>query len=421
MLLKASMRFHASSSPVGVDSDMNKSHNIGTLFAASAAILFAIGGLVAAIANPPSPQSPQSPQSPPSHQSQSAPAKSTAPKPPAFTISGNPAGTGNAAGAKTKSGSTKPDQTQKPESTHKSQRADKVESTAPQHGAAPVNANPQAAKVASTVTQSTTSEPSHAVSNAEEALALLIQGNARWVEGKVISPNTQAQRREDLAANGQNPFVTIVTCSDSRIPVERVFDRGVGDLFVIRVAGNRAASSEVGTVEYGVEHLKTPLLVVMGHSKCGAVAAAVSGAHLHGKVAELVAGIQPAVDRARKHNPSADEATLIAVSIKENVWQTIFDLYKSSPEVRAMAANGSLKVVGAHYDIASGKVEILGEHPWQLELFSAMATPITQPTGHSITQNADKPAHATHPVSVAPSKTPTQEDVHATAPSGDHK
>lgn len=207
---------------------------------------------------------------------------------------------------------------------------------------------------------------------ADEALRLLQDGNARWVSGSVTDPNTDSARRSKLAADGQKPFVTILTCADSRLPVERMFDRGVGDVFVVRVAGAVAGTSETGTIEYGVGHLKTPLLVVMGHTKCGAVAAAASGAELHGKVADLVSAINPAVDRVKRNNPGADEKQIAALAVKENVWQSIFDLYKWSPEVRAAASNGELKVVGAVCDISTGKVEWMGEHPWQNELIDAM-------------------------------------------------
>ena len=224
---------------------------------------------------------------------------------------------------------------------------------------------------------------------ADAAQALLKEGNLRWSSGRTTSPNVDSERMNALADQGQTPFATIITCSDSRIPVERVFDRGVGDLFVIRVAGNRAGDSETGTVEYGVEHLKTPLLVVMGHSKCGAVAAAASKAQLHGKVAQLVAGIEPAVERARRLNPGADEKELATLAIRENVWQTVFDLYRTSSTVRAMVEKGDVKVVGAVYDIATGKVEFLGEHPWQQELISAM----NQRAAAAESATASVPAH----------------------------
>jgi len=95
--------------------------------------------------------------------------------------------------------------------------------------------------------------------DADAALELLREGNARWTSGSCAAPNTDPGRRESVAENGQHPFVTVLTCADSRLPVERMFDRGVGDIFVVRVAGAVAGDAEVGTVEYGVEHLKTPL------------------------------------------------------------------------------------------------------------------------------------------------------------------
>lgn len=208
---------------------------------------------------------------------------------------------------------------------------------------------------------------------ADQALTLLTEGNTRWVSNSPLAPNTESSRRAEVAENGQKPFVTVLTCADSRLPVERIFDRGVGDVFVVRVAGNVAGDSETGTIEYGVGHLKTPLLVVMGHTKCGAVAAAASGADVHGHIAELVSQITPAVERAKRANPSLTGADLAAASVKENVWQTVFQLFKNSPEFLEAVQGGKLKVVGAVCDISTGKVEWMGEHPWQSELIAAFA------------------------------------------------
>ncbi|CAG0969131.1 Carbonic anhydrase 2 [Phycisphaerales bacterium] len=126
--------------------------------------------------------------------------------------------------------------------------------------------------------------------SAEAVLAMLREGNAHWASGKCENPSTDSSRRQETAA-GQHPFATIITCADSRLPVERIFDRGVGELFVVRVAGNVAGESETGTAEYAVEHLKTPVILVMGHTRCGAVAAAASGAELHGSLGRMVARI----------------------------------------------------------------------------------------------------------------------------------
>ncbi len=224
------------------------------------------------------------------------------------------------------------------------------------------------------IARPTTTKDVPELRRADEALAMLKDGNDRWVAGAATNPNIGTQRRQDTAENGQQPLVTVLTCADSRIPVERVFDRGVGDVFVVRVAGNIVGAAEAGTIEYGVEHLKTPLLVVMGHTKCGAVAAAVSGAELHGKVAALVSTIKPAVDRATRNNPRAMGDDLARLAVRENVWQSVFDLLKNSDECRERVSSGKLRVIGAIYDISSGKVEWLGEHPWQTELVNALET-----------------------------------------------
>lgn len=253
----------------------------------------------------------------------------------------------------------------KPESKHAADDHDDAPAgKAGGHGPAP-------ARPAATTETKPAGEPDRAMT-ADDALKMLADGNARWVADQEKNPNTEPARRSRLADAGQKPQVTILTCADSRIPVERVFDRGVGDLFVIRVAGNVAGTSEAGTIEYGVGHLKTPLLVVMGHTKCGAVAAAASGAEMHGKVGELVSSITPAVERAKRNNPNASSEELVPLAVRENVWQSIFDLYRSSAEIREKTSAGELRVVGAVYDIATGKVEFLGEHPWQSELIEAM-------------------------------------------------
>jgi carbonic anhydrase len=209
--------------------------------------------------------------------------------------------------------------------------------------------------------------------SAEDALKMLIEGNERWVKEQATNPNGDAARRKEVAEKGQTPFVTVLTCADSRLPVERIVDRGVGEVFVVRVAGNIAGVSETGTVEYGLGHLNTPLLVVMGHTKCGAVAAAASGAEVHGKIADIVDAIEPAVERAKRKNPGVEGADLVAAAVKENVWQTVFGLIRESKEIRGLVAKGKVKVVGAMCDLSTGKIEWLGEHPWQMEMIDALA------------------------------------------------
>jgi carbonic anhydrase len=194
----------------------------------------------------------------------------------------------------------------------------------------------------------------------QSTLTLLKEGNIRYAEGKSFHPNIEAARRAELAAAGQEPMATILACSDSRDPVELIFDRGVGDVFVVRVAGNVAGLSELATMEYGVTHLGTPVLIVMGHSKCGAVTAAVNGAELHGHLPSLISLIKPAAEKARV---SAAEEDLVPRSIELNVWQQVENIFARSALIREFAAAGKVTIIGAVYDIASGRVQWLGQHP----------------------------------------------------------
>lgn len=202
----------------------------------------------------------------------------------------------------------------------------------------------------------------------DEALKLLTEGNQRYVAGKSVHPDVSQERRSLTVKEGQHPFATILSCSDSRAPVEILFDQGIADLFVVRVAGNVADVDEVGTIEYGVDHLGTPLMVVLGHTQCGAVTAVTNKAELHGKIPQLVDNIQPAVEKARAAAPGASGDVLVAAAIKENVWQSIEDLLKSSEATRERVKAGKLKVIGAMYDLDKGTVQWLGEHPEQQKL-----------------------------------------------------
>jgi carbonic anhydrase len=197
----------------------------------------------------------------------------------------------------------------------------------------------------------------------DASLMLLKEGNERYVAGKPQHPNLDGERRSTTAGAGQEPFATILGCSDSRGPVELLFDRGVGDLFVIRVAGNIAGSSELASLEYGVGHLNTPLLVVLGHSRCGAVTAVTKGAELHGHLHVLSEQIEPAARKARAEANDADE--LIPRAIQANVWNMMERILRDSSVIREKASRSAVFVVGAIYDIESGRVTWLGGHPAQ--------------------------------------------------------
>ncbi|MCA8978145.1 MAG: carbonic anhydrase [Planctomycetes bacterium] len=210
-------------------------------------------------------------------------------------------------------------------------------------------------------------EPEYATPVA--AWEALVAGNARWVAGKPTRPNATPKRCAETAAKGQKPFATVLACSDSRVPVEMLFDRGVGDVFTIRVAGNVADTDEIGSIEYGVDHLGTPVLVVLGHTGCGAVTAVCQHAELHGSIPELVAEIGPVVAAERERLVGEIEpARFVERCVEANVFAAIASVLERSPAVRARVKAGTTRVIGAVYDLATGVVRQLGEHPEQQAL-----------------------------------------------------
>ncbi|MCX5892959.1 MAG: carbonic anhydrase [Deltaproteobacteria bacterium] len=209
--------------------------------------------------------------------------------------------------------------------------------------------------------------------SADEALKMLKDGNARFVDGKAGHPHQDAARRALTAGQGQHPLAALLSCSDSRAPVELIFDQGLGDLFVVRVAGNVAATDEIGSMEYAVDHLGTPVVLVLGHSQCGAVTAVVEGGKLPGSIGPLVAPIKPAVTKAKAENLGAAAEVLIAAAIKNNVFQAMEDILQKSPVIKAKVKAGKVKLVGAIYELDTGKVQWLGALPGQEKLLSGKA------------------------------------------------
>lgn len=205
----------------------------------------------------------------------------------------------------------------------------------------------------------------------EAALARLIEGNARFAGGKLDYPHCDAARRKECAEGGQHPFATVLTCSDSRLAVENIFDQGIGDVFVVRVAGNVADTDEIATIEYGVGHLHTPLLVVLGHSRCGAVNAACAGGHLEGFLPFLIDNIRPAVEQVRTASPALKGDALVDACVQANVMQSLADVLRRSAEVRSLVASGKLQAVGAVYDLETGRVRWLGNHPAERAIIEA--------------------------------------------------
>ncbi len=193
---------------------------------------------------------------------------------------------------------------------------------------------------------------------ADDALSLLKEGNARFVEMKLQHPNQSIAARENTAADGQKPFAIVLACSDSRVPVELIFDRGIGDIFVIRVAGNIAVdSSVIGSVEYAAEHLHVPLLLVMGHTQCGAVEAAVTGAQVEGDIRDIQEKIESVASKVRKGHPGLRGAALSNEVVKSNALQSKKDILSKSEEIRRLVSEGKLKIAAAVYDIKSGSLE----------------------------------------------------------------
>lgn len=188
---------------------------------------------------------------------------------------------------------------------------------------------------------------------ADKALAKLKIGNERFVTMHLKHPHDTKTYRGTLV-KGQHPFAVVVTCSDSRVPAELIFDQGLGDLFVIRNAGNVLDEHVIGSIEYAIGHLGTKLIVIMGHESCGAIAATMSSAKGSEYIQSIEESIRPAIEQARKeNNVSAENVT------KDNAKLGAECLLNQSEEIREFVKEQGVKVVPAYYHLDSGKVEFL--------------------------------------------------------------
>lgn len=188
------------------------------------------------------------------------------------------------------------------------------------------------------------------------AIKKLMGGNKRFVEGKSIKPRQDMETIKKLE-NGQAPFATIVGCSDSRVPNEMIFDQGIGDLFIIRTAGQVSAAASYGSMEFAVLKLKTKLIVVLGHTECGAVAAAVERPeNVPGHIVSLINDIKPAVAKSSHFVGNA-----VNNAVRQNVIEQVKSLRDLDPILHAQYIKGEILIVGAVYDIHTGKVEFLEE------------------------------------------------------------
>lgn len=195
---------------------------------------------------------------------------------------------------------------------------------------------------------------------ADEALQRLRDGNARFVAGKSATHDHEARREE--TATGQTPFAIVLGCSDSRVPMETIFDQGIGDLFVVRVAGNIAARSQIGSIEFAARTFGVQLVVVLGHSRCGAVAAAVDelrkpSALQSENLEFIVDRIRPSVEQVMTDGFGHDPGMLLAAVTRANVRRTVETLQQNSEIIAQLVDQGGLMIAGAEYSVHTGVVE----------------------------------------------------------------
>jgi len=186
----------------------------------------------------------------------------------------------------------------------------------------------------------------------DQALKKLMAGNDRFVANKRQNPNQDSVRISEVA-KGQAPFAAVLSCADSRVVPEILFDQGIGDLFVVRVAGNVATTEDIASEEYAAAVLGTPLLMVIGHERCGAVDAALKGGDLPGVIDSLVTAIKPAVEAS-----AGQPGNRLTNAVKANVRLQVKRV-QTSPVIFKLVEQGKLKVVGGYYDLDTGKVEIV--------------------------------------------------------------
>jgi carbonic anhydrase len=219
--------------------------------------------------------------------------------------------------------------------------------TGRRHWLATVAASGVAATRASWAVASTPDRGPTADMSPVEALDFLREGNTRFVAGRTAEPNRDIERLREVAPR-QTPFAAFLGCADSRVPIEIVFDQGFGDLFVTRIAGNVAATENIASLEFATEVLGVKVLYVLGHTSCGAVAAAAKAEPVPGQISALFQHIRPAV-RAAKGD--------VAAAIRENVRLQAQTLVEGSTVISSLVSSGKVAVAGGVFDLQSGRVE----------------------------------------------------------------
>ncbi|GGJ42367.1 carbonic anhydrase [Deinococcus roseus] len=192
----------------------------------------------------------------------------------------------------------------------------------------------------------------------DTALKALLDGNSRYIRGRLRHPNQRPDRISEVA-KGQHPFAIILGCADSRVAPEIVFDQGLGDLFVVRVAGNIASDDAVGSIEFAVEEFGVPLIMVLGHARCGAISATLgamdSGATVPRHIDTLVAAIEPVAKEVSKDTPDR-----VDVVVRKNTLHVAEQLMHESSILHEKLESGKLKIVSARYNLDDGRVDLLG-------------------------------------------------------------
>ena len=198
----------------------------------------------------------------------------------------------------------------------------------------------------------------------DEALKLLSKGNKRFISGRICKEVVANRKHDANHALGQKPFAVILACSDSRVPVELIFDCAIGDLFVIRVAGNIASSTQIGSIEYAVSALGANLIVVLGHSNCGAVIATIDeitkkNFHSSPNIRSIIDNIRPAIEKELKNNFDDKNSLAIERCVKANIKASVKSLENKSEILRELIIKNKIRVVGAEYSLETGFIEFI--------------------------------------------------------------
>jgi carbonic anhydrase len=195
--------------------------------------------------------------------------------------------------------------------------------------------------------------------SADEALKRLMDGNKRYAEGKMTACQQTTKETRDALSKGQNPYAIILSCSDSRVPPEIIFDKTFGEIFVVRVAGNVPDPIVLGSIEYAAEHIGSPLIMILGHERCGAVIATVDArGKPEGNIGAIIKTITPAVKKAKQEKKENSKEELVEKAIDYNIHLAAGNIIKQSPIIKHLVKAGKVKIVKAKYDLDEGKVTL---------------------------------------------------------------